>query len=134
MECGENIAFVFSRKLIAAVKTKIQRGAMRLEKHVRDNDLIGKIDMFSFVARIDMVADVKPWPAIESAGAHAADVIGRKIVADFVALVRAHPQLIRARAKCDSNSVANSPSVNLLSTAIRIELEDARAIRFRRII
>src|SRR6266576_3265776 len=90
--------------------------------------------MLSLVTRIRVVADVIPRPAVKSAGAHAADVVGRQIFADLVPLVCAHPKLVCAWPKRDADSVANSPSVNLLSAAVRIKLEDARAIFFRRVI
>jgi hypothetical protein len=78
-----------------------------------------------------MIADVKPRPAIETARAHTADVIGRQIVADFVPLVRTHPEYVVVRTKCDSYCVANSPCINVSIFAVRVELEDARAIGFR---
>src|SRR5438552_588738 len=51
--------------------------------------------------------------------------------AEYVSLVGAHPELVRAGAKRNSDGVANAPRVNLLSGAIGIKLEDARAIGFR---
>src|SRR5947208_13646225 len=86
--------------------------------------------MFSLVAWILMTSDVIPRPAVKSAGTHAADVVGWQIFADLVPLVCAHPKLVCAWPKRDSDSVANSPSVNLLSAAVRIKIEDARAIFF----
>src|SRR5215216_5791769 len=90
--------------------------------------------MLSLVPRILMISDVIPRPAVKSAGTHAADVVWRQIFADLVPLVCAHPQLVCAWPKRDANSVANSPRVNLLSGAVRIKLEDAGAIFFRRVI
>ena len=104
---------------------------MRLHEHVGDDHFIGKLGVFSLVAWIDMVANVKPGPAIKAAQAHTADVIGRQIVPDFVPLVRAHPELIAARPKCDPDGVSNSPCINFLPAAIGIELEDTGAISFR---
>src|SRR4030095_9863950 len=90
--------------------------------------------MLSLVARILMISDVIPRPAVKSAGTHAADVVGRQIFADLVPLVCAHPKLVCAWPKGDADGVANSPGVNLLLTAVRIKLKDARAIFFRRVI
>src|SRR6266513_3993998 len=90
--------------------------------------------MFSFVVRVLMIADVKPRPAVKTAGAYAADVIGRKVFADLVPLVCAHPKLVCAWPKRDADGVANSPGVNLLPTAVRIKLENARPIFFRSLI
>src|SRR5437867_6111043 len=102
---------------------------MRLQEHVGHDYLASELRMFPFVARIGMVANVKPWPAIESAGPDTADVIRRQIVADLVPLVRAHPELVCARPKGDAHGVANSPGINFLLCAIGIELENPGAIR-----
>src|SRR5438046_2472226 len=90
--------------------------------------------MLSLVARILMIADVIPRPAVKSAGTHATDVVWRQIFADLVPLVCAHPKLVCVWAKRDADSVANSPGVNLLPGAVRIKLEDARAIFLRPVI
>src|SRR5882757_1831752 len=130
MEGSEDVAFVFRRKLVASVETQIKRGRVRRYEHIRNNDFGSELRMFSFVSRIGMVANIKPWPTIEAAGPHTADVVGWQILADFVPLVSAHPELIGARTKCDANGVTNSPGINLLAGAIGIKLEDARAIFF----
>src|SRR6266487_4387399 len=90
--------------------------------------------MLSLVARILMISDVIPRPAVKSAGTHAADVVGWQIFADLVPLICAHPKLVCAWPKRDADSVANSPGVNLLSAAVRIKLEDPRAIFFHSLI
>src|SRR6266550_7801481 len=90
--------------------------------------------MLSLVPRILMISDVIPWPAVKSAGTHTADVVGWQIFADLVPLVCAHPKLVCAWPKGDGDGVANSPGVNLLPAAVRIKLEDPRAIFFRSLI
>src|SRR4029079_3006397 len=90
--------------------------------------------MLSLVPRILMISDVIPRPAVKSAGTHAADVIWRRIFADLVPLVCTHTKLVCAWSKRDADGIANSPGVNLLPAAVRIELEDARAIFFRSVI
>src|SRR6476646_11368788 len=90
--------------------------------------------MLSLVTRVLMISDVIPRPAVKSAGTHAADVVGWQIFADLVPLVCAHPTLACAWPKRDADGVANSTGVNLLPAAVRIELEDARAILFRSVI
>src|SRR6266404_660752 len=84
--------------------------------------------------RIRVIADVKPRPSIKTARVDTADVVGRKIFADFIPLVRAHPKLVAARTKCDSYRVTNSPRVNFSIRTIGIELEDSRAIGFRSVV
>src|SRR5262249_29111805 len=72
VERGEDVPFVFGRELVAGVKTQVEGGRVRHYEHIGNDDLVGELGMFSFVARILMIADVKPWPTIEPAGAHAA--------------------------------------------------------------
>src|SRR6476620_5062005 len=90
--------------------------------------------MLSLVTRVLMISDVIPRPAVKSAGSHAADVVGGQIFADLVPLVCAHPKLVCAWPKRDADGVANPPGVNLLPAAVRIKLEDPRAIFFRRVL
>src|SRR5438105_5477123 len=86
--------------------------------------------MFAFVSRVDVVADVKPGPAIETVGADTTDVVGRQILAKFVPLVCAHPELVAGGPKCNSDGVSNSPRINFLPSSVGIEFEYARAICF----
>ena len=37
-------------------------------EHIGNDDLISELRMFAFVTRVDVVADVKPGPAIEPPG------------------------------------------------------------------
>src|SRR5262249_7075602 len=67
--------------------------------------------MFPFVARIRVVTDVKPRPAIKASVPHTADIVGRQIFADLVPLVCTHPEFIRSGAKRNADGVANSPRV-----------------------
>src|SRR5437868_3087392 len=90
--------------------------------------------MLVFMPRVLVIADVKPGPAIESASLHAAYVIRHQIFAEFVALVCAHPELVRSRTKHDAHRVPDSPRENILPGPVRIELENAGAIRFGRVV
>src|SRR5204863_3428377 len=84
---GKNVAFVVSRELLTSVKAQLERGGVRLHKHIGNDQLVGKRRMFSLVARLGMIADVKPRLTVTFAGTHTADVIGRQIFAELVALV-----------------------------------------------
>src|SRR5256714_10613113 len=90
--------------------------------------------MLAFVPRVLVIADVEPGPAVESARLHAAYVIRYQIFAELVPLVRAHPKLVRSRTNLNPDRVPNSPRKNILLRAVRIELENARPIRFGRVI
>jgi len=81
-----------------------------------------------------MIADIKPRPTVKPVRLHTADVIGRQIVSKLIALIGAHPKLIRAGAKSDADGVANSPGVNVLVCAVRVELKNARTVRFAGIV
>src|SRR5712671_8082838 len=88
--------------------------------------------MFALVPRIWMIAEIEPRPAIEPARLHPADVVRHEVFAQIISFVGAHPKLIRAGAERDSDGVADSPRKNAPPIAVRIELEDARAIGFSR--
>src|SRR5438132_14154246 len=86
--------------------------------------------MFALRPRIDVVADVKPGSSIDTAAADTTDVVRRYILTEFVPLVCAHPDLVAAGPKCNPDGVSNSPRINFLAAAVRIEFEYARAVRF----
>src|SRR5256714_690903 len=90
--------------------------------------------MLSFVARVLVISDVEPRPAVESAALDVADVIRHQIVAELVAFVCAHPKLIRSRTKFNPDRIPDSPGKNVLAGAVRVELKDPRAIRLRGVI
>ena len=102
---------------------------MCLHEYVGNDDLISELRMFALVARIDVVANVKPGPAIETARADTTDVVGRQILTEFVPLVCAHPEFVAAGPKCNSNGVSNSPCINFLPSAVGIEFGNRSAHR-----
>ena len=93
--------------------------------------LLGELGLFAFVPRVLDVAEVIPGPAVEAAGLDAADVIRHEAVAERVALVHAHPEIVRAGAELDADGVAHAPGEDFLAGAIGIELEDAWRGRLR---
>src|SRR5204863_6443929 len=90
--------------------------------------------MLSFVARVLVISDVEPRPAVESAALDVADVIRHQIVAELIALVRAHPKVVRPWTKFDPDRIPDSPGEDILAGPVRIELKDPRPIRFRRVV
>src|SRR5438270_12700915 len=107
---------------------------MRLHEHIGNDDLISKLRTLALVTRIDVAAEVKPGPAIETAGPDTTDVVGRQVLTEFVPLVCAHPELAAAGPKCNSDGVSNSPRINFLVAAVGIEFEYARAVCFGSVI
>src|SRR6202043_1958009 len=67
VERGEDIAFVFGWKLLAAVKTKIERRRVRLHENVGHNNFARKID--PPVGRIRSVANMLSFVAGGGGGA-----------------------------------------------------------------
>src|SRR5471032_2763592 len=98
VEGRKDVALIFRRKFGAFVETEIERGRVALDEHVRRQNLAGKLGMLARVARVLMISEIKPWPAIEPSRLHVADVIWHQIVAQFIAFVSAHPELICAGA------------------------------------
>src|SRR2546423_7432683 len=90
--------------------------------------------MLSLVSRVLMIPDKEPRPAVESAGLNVTDVIRHQILAELVPLVRAHPKLVRAGTKLNPDRIPDSPPENILLGAVRIELENAGPIAFRRVV
>src|SRR5438477_2911035 len=90
--------------------------------------------MFSFVPRIRVVTEVKPWPAVKPTWAHTADIIRRQIFADFIPFVCAHPELVTAGPERDPDGIANSPRVNFSIRSVGVELENPGAISLRSIV
>src|SRR5207248_10803035 len=90
--------------------------------------------MFSFVPRIRVVTEVKPWPAIKSAGAHTADVMRWQIFADFIPFVCAHPELVTAGPERVPDGLANPPRVNFSIRSVGVELENPGAISLRTLV
>lgn len=90
--------------------------------------------MLALVSWILLIAQVKPRPAVEASGRDATNVIGHRIVAQFIALVRARPQLIASGPDGDADGVANSQRVNFAPAAVGVELKNAGAIRFLRVV
>src|SRR3954447_17894362 len=90
--------------------------------------------MFSFVPRILVIPDIKPWPPIEPSAANAADVIGHEIFAKLVTFVRTHPKLVCPWTELNPDRIPNSPRENILPGDVGIEFKNPGAVRFGRIV
>src|SRR5437868_1848293 len=134
MERSKNVAAIFGRELVAGVKANIERSGMRLHQHIRNECFGGQLRMFAAMPRVFVSANVKPRPAVKSAGLNVTDVVRYEIFAEIVTFVRAHPQFVSSRPKCDPHGIANSPGENLFARTIRIKLENACSLAFRGIV
>src|SRR5579863_2406781 len=85
----EQIAAVFGGELRTVIEGQAERGVVRLQQNVGDDD---GIDGFvgrpgNFRPRVFVLADIEPRPAVEAMLLDRGDVIGNEIVAQVVALV-----------------------------------------------
>src|ERR1019366_10753195 len=80
------------------------------------------------VPRILVRPDIPPGPAIESALAHARDVIGRQIVAEPVALVGRAPQIAGGGIDREADAIADAGRENAPALALRIEHQHVGAL------
>ena len=69
---------------------------MRLNENVGRRDGVRQVGSLVLVARVLMIAKIVPRPAIESALRDMRYVVGRQVVAEFVALVDGAPEGARS--------------------------------------
>src|SRR5260370_27949238 len=91
----ERATAVALRKLLPGVKRKVQRRHMRAKQCVRNGCARTKVWHLRLYARINVVPDVAVRPAVQSAVLQRGEVIGRKVIPQFVTLVNGRPDLAR---------------------------------------
>ena len=87
---------------------------MGLDQHVGDGGLAGQIRTFALAARVLVVADIVPGPAIEAVLANPGDIVGRQVVAEQVPLVGGAPDVLGRRMDRQADAVADAGGVDLL--------------------
>ena len=106
----ERIAHVLGRKRGRALRGVVERDGrgrrVRREQHIRHGDPALEVRALSGHARILVVTEVVPGPAVELARAHARDVVGDEIIAQVVALVGRAPEVAAARVHGQAHAVA----------------------------
>src|SRR5580704_14017622 len=90
--------------------------------------------MLALVARVLMLADVVPWPAIKAVLLDARDVVRRKIVAQSVTLVDRAPQHASLRLNRQSHGITNAGSINAKPGPVRIILQYIGTMLFKFIV
>ena len=100
---------------------------MRLNEHVGRRDAPREIRPLVLVARVLMIAEIVPGPAIEGALRHTRRVVGRQIVAQPVALVDGAPERARCGLNRKARTIANAGRVDALVLAVGIEGEHVGA-------
>ena len=78
----EGVALVVGGKLIRAIERDGERRGMRLNENVGRRDVAREIRPLVLVARVLMVAEIVPGPAIEGALRDMRRIVGRQIVAE----------------------------------------------------
>ena len=96
MQRDEGVALVVGGELVRAIKGDGERRGMRLNENVRRRDGVREIGPLVLVARILIVAEIVPGPAIEGALRYMGYVVGRQVVAESVALVDRAPEGARS--------------------------------------
>ena len=103
---------------------------MRLDENVGRRDAFREIRPLVLVARVLVVAEIVPGPAIEGALRDVRRVVGRQIVAESVALVDGAPERASSRLDRKARAIANAGRVDALMSAVGIEGEHVGAALF----
>src|SRR5512146_1961963 len=101
---------------------------MWLDEDVGGQHLRAEVGMLVAEARILVLADVVPGPAVEAAIFYMGDVVGNEIVAEAVALVDGGPEFAGFGVDGDADGVADAGGVDALAGSVRIEFEDVGAM------
>ena len=127
VQSDEGVARIFGGKLIRRIEGDAERRRMRLNENVRRRDAVRKVGALAFVARILMVAEIVPGPAIEGARRHVRYIVRRQVVAESIALVDGAPERAGSWLDRKARTIANAGRVDALVLALRIEGEDVGA-------
>ncbi|CDX27565.1 hypothetical protein MPL3356_70065 [Mesorhizobium plurifarium] len=127
----EGVALIISRKIAAFVEGDVERRRMRLHQHIRNGDLAGEVGASALVARVLVVADIVPGPAVESAFLHRGRVFEGGVVAKLVALVDDAPERAGRRLHGHAGAVAQAGGDRPAVLAVGVEGEHVGAALFR---
>src|SRR5690606_33564264 len=125
------IAFVVGRKAVAFIEGNAQRRRMRLQEHIRNRHLSGKIGPGALMARVLVGANVIPWPTVECPIRYSCGVLERNVVPKTVTLVDDAPQRTRLWLHGHSGTVAQARGHHPAVAAVRIVGADLGAAFLR---
>src|SRR5271163_5359623 len=108
MQREEGVASIFGGKLIRRIEGDGERRRMRLNENVGRRDVVRQIGPLVLVARVLMVAEIIPGPAIEGALRYMRYVVGRQVVAESVALVDGAPERAGSGLNRKARTIANA--------------------------
>src|SRR5262249_40909022 len=127
---GKDGALVFGRKLAALIEHHLQRGVVRLNKHVGHDHLILQLRVLAVMAWILISTYVVPGPAVESAFLDIRDLLRREVMSQSILLVDRSPKLARVRMDCNTHGVSNARRVDAQSAAVGGGRKNIRAVVF----
>ena len=88
---------------------------------------VREIGPLVLVARVLMIAEIVPGPAIERALRDRRRIVGRQVVAESVALVDGAPERAGSGLDRKARTIANAGRVDALMSAVGIESEHVGA-------
>src|SRR5207245_1600008 len=90
--------------------------------------------MLALVARILVSSNVVPGPTVEASVLNVGNVIGREIVAEFIALINVGPEFAGLWVDGNTTWMSYTPRVNTQPVAIGIRLQDVRPVMLNGIV
>src|SRR6516165_12103785 len=117
----ECIPTIFCRELFAVVEHQIQNRRVRLKQYIRNNGCFYFLRRQLCKARLRMRADIRIGPAVKGALFHTREVIGRKIVAESIALLNPGVEFSGGRVECEGGRIAHSRGKSRLAGAVCLE-------------
>src|SRR3989442_16041848 len=90
--------------------------------------------MLALVARILVSSNVVPGPTVEASVLNVGNVIGREIIAEFVALINGGPEFAGLWVDGNTYCIADTPRVNARAGSIGVRLQDVRPVKFNGIV
>src|SRR4051812_42151102 len=92
--------------------------------------MVGQVGSLALVARLRVLADEKPRPAVERAVLHRRGVLEGRVVTQAVTLVDHRPELAAPRLDRDARRVAQPGGDDLAVLPLRRVREDEGAVLF----
>src|SRR5580765_1118278 len=99
MKRDERVTVVFGREIPALIEHDLERSRVGLEEHIGYGDTVFQVGVLAFVARIFVVANVEPWPAVKGSLLDMRRVIEGRVVSKAVSFIDHSPKLSRTRLK-----------------------------------
>src|SRR5262249_31112498 len=100
---------------------------MRWNQDVGDDGALDEFRLLLWNSRIDVAANVRIGPAVESTFFDGRRILGRQIVAEVVTLVHRSPYSVGSRLQGESHRIPQTRSEDTEARSIRIVFLDHRA-------